>query len=137
MNKFSLDKHPKIESGFKAPENYFDNFPDLIMEKIAEEKPKKGKLFSLTTFMYAAAAVIVIALSIPFLTSNSITTIEQIDTASLENYISYQSYGSQYEVMNLIDSEDLDDMQVDLDFEDQSIENILTSNPSFENYIAE
>lgn len=76
-------------------------------------------------------------MSIPFLNNNSITSLDQIDTNSLENYITYQSYGSQYEVMNLMDSNDLDAMQIQMNLEDESVENILTTNPNFENYISE
>lgn len=137
MNKFSLDQHPKIASGFKVPEDYFDQLPQVVMAKIASEQPKKSKLFTLKNFSFAAAAVLLIALCIPFFTTNAITSLDQIDTVSLENYITYQSYGSQYEVINLMDSNDLDQIQIELNLEDESVENILTTNPNFENYIAE
>ena len=137
MNKFSLENQPKISSGFIAPENYFDNFPNIIMEKIKEEQPKKGKVITLKNFAYAAAAIVVIALSIPFFSSNSTLSFEQIDTASLENYISYESNVSQYELINLMDDSELDAMHVNLSLEDHSIEDILTSNPNFENYITD
>lgn len=137
MNKFSLDKHPKIASGFTAPENYFDNFPNVVLAKIHGEKPKKGKVFTLKNFSYAAAAVLVLALTIPFFNSNSTASFEQVDTATLENYISYQSNVSQYDLVNLLDDEDLDAMHVSLALEDQNIEEILTSNPNFENYITD
>ena len=137
MNKFSLDKHPKIASGFKVPEDYFDHLPQVVMAKIPSEQPKKSKIFTLTNFSFAAAAVLLIALCIPFFTSNAITSLDQIDTVSLENYITYQSYGSQYEIMNLMESNDLDKMQIELNLEDESVENILTTSPNFENYIAE
>ena len=135
MNKFSLDKHPKIKSGFTAPENYFDHSSTEILAKTKEEQPKKGKIFTLKLFGYAAAAVLVIALSIPFLTSNSSISLEQVDTATLENYISYQSNVSQYELINMMDNEQLDAMHVNLGLEDQSVEEILTTNSNFENYI--
>ena len=137
MNKFSLDNHPKITSGFTAPENYFDSLPDIILEKIKEEQPRKGKVITLKNFAYAAAAIVVIALSIPFFSSNLSLSFEQIDTASLENYISYESNVSQYELINLMDDSELDAMHVNLSLEDQSIEDILTSNPNFENYITD
>lgn len=137
MNKFSLDKYPKITSGFTVPENYFDNFPDNVMQKIRQEQPKKAKIFTLKNFAYAAAAMIVGGLSIPFFTSKSNISLEQVDTATLENYISYQSTVSQYELINLMNENELDAMSVNLGLEDQAVEDILTSNPNFENYITD
>lgn len=43
MNKFSLDKHPKVTSGFKVSEDYFDNLPNIILEKITKEQPIQKK----------------------------------------------------------------------------------------------
>ena len=137
MNKFSLDNHPKITSGFTAPENYFDSLPDTILQKINEEQPKKGEVFSLRNLSYAAAAVLVFALSIPFLTSDLNISLEEVDTASLENYITYQSTVSQYELLNLMNEHELDAMSINLDLEDQAVEDILTSSPNFENYITD
>ncbi|CAM4149771.1 hypothetical protein FLAN108750_12680 [Flavobacterium antarcticum] len=137
MNKFSLESHPKITSGFTAPENYFDNLPDIILEKIKEEQPKKGKVISLKNLSYAAAAILVLALSIPFFTSTANISLEQIDTTTLENYISYQSNVSQYELINLMNENELEAMSVNLGIEDQAIEEILMSNPNFENYITD
>lgn len=137
MKKFSLDNNPKIASGFTTPEHYFDTFQNLVLEKIIYEKPKKGKVFNLKNIIYAAAAILVLALSIPFLTSNPTISLEQVDTATLENYISYQSNVSQYELINLMNDDELDAMTVNLDLEDKSVEDVLTSNPNFENYITE
>ena len=135
MNKFSLDKHPKITSGFTTPEHYFDNLSDTIFEKMNQREVKKGSAFTLKRITYAAAAVLLLTLSIPFLTNNSATSLEQIDTNSLENYITYQTNVSQYDLINLMDSKDIESIDVDLALEDQSVEDILTNNPNFENYI--
>lgn len=137
MNKFSLDKHPKIASGFTTPERYFEHFPGVVLEKIKEDNPKKATVFTLKNFSYAAAAVLFIALSIPFLRSESKASFDQIDTASMESYIASQANASQYDLINMLDINDLDDMHVNLALEDQSIEDILTTNPNFENYITE
>lgn len=137
MSKFILDKEPKITSGFITPENYFENFSNSVMEKLENDFPQKKKEFTLKNYSYAAAAVLLVGLSLPFLMPNSTPSLAQIDTDSLENYISFQSYGSQYEIINLIDDKELDNMQVELNLEVESVENILATNPNFENYITE
>jgi len=135
MNKFSLDKQPKITSGFTTPEHYFDHFPDIVLEKINEEEPTKTPVFTLKQFVFAAVAILLIALSIPYFFMPSASSLEQIDTNSLENYITYQSTVSSYDLINLMESHEFDAMQVDINLEDQSVEDILTTNPNFENYI--
>ena len=40
MRTFKLDNEPKIESGFKIPEHYFENFSSIIMEKMPEDEIK-------------------------------------------------------------------------------------------------
>jgi len=135
MKKFSLDTHTKLKSGFTTPPDYFEQLPKQILDKIKEAPIKEPKIFSLNRVIYAAAAILVLALSIPFIQQDTTNSFEQVDTNSLENYITYQSNVSSYDIINLMDSQELDAMQVDIRLEDQSVEDILTTNPNFENYI--
>ena len=135
MKKFSLDTHSKIKSGFTTPPDYFEQLPNQILDKIKEAPVKELKLFYLNRVIYAAAAILVLALSIPFFQQDTANSFEQIDTNSLENYITYQSTVSSYDIINLMDSQELDAMQVNIHLEDQSVEDILITNPNFENYI--
>ena len=135
MNTFNLDKHPKITSGFTTPKDYFEELPNQIMDKITATPVKKTKIFTLNKILYSVAAVLVLALSIPFFQNNSVTTLEQIDTNSLENYLAYQSNVSSYDLINLMEISEIDAIEVNLDIEDQSLEDVLTTNPNFENYI--
>lgn len=137
MNKFSLDTHPKIKSGFTTPPDYFEELPRQILEKIRENPDSETKIFSLHRIIYAAAAILILALSLPFFMQNSTNSLEQIDTKTLENYLSYQSNVSQYDLINLIDVSELDAIHYDLAVENQEIEELLISNPNFENYIIE
>jgi len=40
MNEFKLNNNPKIESGFKIPEHYLDDFSSKIMNQLPENKTK-------------------------------------------------------------------------------------------------
>ena len=68
---------------------------------------------------------------------NSSNSLEQIDTNTLENYLSYQSNVSQYDLINLMDVNELEAIQSDLSLENRDVEELLISNPNFENYIIE
>lgn len=137
MNKFSLDTHPKIKSGFTTPPDYFEEFPQQILDKIKETPIKETKVFSLNRIIYAAAAILVLAVSLPFFMQNSSNSLEQIDTNTLENYLSYQSNVSQYDLINLMDVNELEAIQSNLALENRDVEELLISNPNFENYIIE
>ena len=40
MKTFKLENEPKIESGFKTPEKYFENFSIKMMEQLPANEPK-------------------------------------------------------------------------------------------------
>jgi hypothetical protein len=135
MKTFKLDNEPKIKSGFTTPENYFDNFSEKIMQQLPENEPKIISIFARRkTWLYAAAAILVIALTIPvYFTFN--TQSSEIDEATLENYITYHSTVSATDLVNLLDEEDIDKMSADMNIEDVTIENELLGNKNLEQYI--
>ena len=137
MKKFSLDSDSKMESGFKVPESYFDHLSSEILTKIEAKKVSQHKVFSLKKWIYAAAAVLILALSIPFLNSNAQPSFDDIDTSSLENYIAYHSNITSYDLVNSIEINELDDLQIDLNIDEVTVEDLLITNPNLENYITE
>ena len=135
MKEFKLDYDAKITSGFKTPDGYFDTLSDKILAELPNEEPKVISLFSSRkTWYYAVAAILVLMLSIPLYTEYSTQT-EEIDTATLENYLAYQSTISEEEIVNLLEQEDLDKMKIELNIEDKEIEDALYSNNNLEQYI--
>lgn len=137
MKKFSLDSDSKMEPGFKVPESYFDHLSSEILTKIEAKKVPQHKVFSLKKWIYAAAAVLILALSIPFLNSNAQPSFDEIDTSSLENYIAYHSNITSYDLVNSIEINELDDLQIDLNIDEVTVEDLLITNPNLENYITE
>ncbi|WP_396168854.1 hypothetical protein [Flavobacterium sp.] len=135
MKTFKLDTEPKIKSGFTTPENYFENFSEKVMQQLPENEPKIISIFARRkTWMYAAAAVLIIALTIPMYFTSS-THSSEIDDATIENYITYQSNISDTDLVNLLDKEDLDQMSSDMNIEDITIEDELLGNKNLEQYI--
>ena len=136
MKTFKLDNEPKIESGFKTPENYFDNFSARVMEQLPKEEPKTISLFSKRkTWLYAAAAILVLALTIPVVYNNFYSRSSEIDETTLENYISYHSTVSDTDLVNLLDEKDIQKINVDLNIDDKLIENELSQDSNLEHYI--
>lgn len=135
MKTFKLENEPKITSGFKTPENYFDNFSAKITHRIETEEPQIRSIFyKRKTWLYAAAAILIIGLSIPIYNQfNASST--AIDDATLENYIAYQSSVSNTDLANLLDDEDIQKMSIDLNIEDKTLENELTQNKNLEYYL--
>ncbi|MBE8726833.1 hypothetical protein [Flavobacterium hungaricum] len=138
MKTFKLENEPKIKAGFKAPEHYFDTFSAKVLQQIEKEKEvkvipfyKRSKIISL-----AAAAVIVLALMIPIVNNYNATS-NDLDEATLETYLSYQSNLNQYDLIQKLDNKDLQKLNENIALEDETLEDILSSNPNIENLISE
>ena len=138
MKAFKLENEPKRATGFKTPENYFDDFSTKILQQVNEEKEtkvipiyKRKKVLS-----FLAAAVVVIALMIPIV-NNYNTTSKELDEDTLETYLSYQSNLNQYDLIKELDSKDIDKLGKGVALEQETLEDILASNPNIENLISE
>jgi flagellar basal body-associated protein FliL len=135
MKTFKLDNEPKIETGFKVPDNYFEDFSAKMMQQLPENEPKIISIYARKkTWMYAAAAVVVLTLSLPIY-NNYFSNSSEIDEATLENYITYHSTVSDTDLVNLLDEQDIQKMSIDLDIEDATIENELSENNNLEQYL--
>ena len=126
---------PKITSGFTTPDGYFDTFSEKVLAQLPKQESKVISIFSSKKVWYfAAAAILILMLSIPLFTKYS-TQQEEIDTATLENYIAYQSNISEEEIVNLLEQDDLDKMKLDFNIDDATIEDALKSNSNLEQYL--
>ncbi|WP_162128142.1 hypothetical protein [Flavobacterium phycosphaerae] len=135
MNNFKLDNEPKITSGFKAPEGYFDAFSDKVLMQLPKQESKVISIFSSRKrWYYVAASVIVLLISIP-LYHQYVLNQESVDATVLEDYLAYNTSVSEDEIVNLLDKEDLEKMKVDFNLQDKDIEEVLESNSNLEQYI--
>ena len=138
MKAFKLENEPKIATGFKTPENYFDNFSAKVLQQLNEEKEikvipiyKRKKVLSMI-----AAAVVFMALMIPII-NNYNNTSKELDEDTLETYLSYQSNLNQYDLIKELDTKDIDKLNKSVALEQETLEDILASNPNIENLISE
>jgi hypothetical protein len=135
MKNFNLGNEPKITSGFTTPDGYFDTFSEKVLAQLPKQEPKVISIFSSKKVWYfAAAAVLILMLSIPLFTKYS-NQQEEIDSETLENYIAYQSNISEEEIVNLLEQDDLDKMKLDFNIDDAAIEDALKSNSNLEQYL--
>ncbi|MDI1255812.1 MAG: hypothetical protein PSV16_06905 [Flavobacterium sp.] len=134
MKDFKLDNYPKIQSGFTVPEGYFEDFQHKIMQQLPTPQPKVISIFAWKkNWITAVAAVLVLGLMLPVY--NNYQKRSQIDAVTLENYISEESDISQYELVNLLDSQDIENIDLNIQVDDKTIEDVLTTNENLENYI--
>ena len=135
MKTFKLENEPKTQTGFTVPENYFEDFSVRMMQQLPQNEPKIISIFERKkTWLYAAAAILVLVLSLPIY-NNYFSKSSEIDAATLENYITYHSNVSATDLVNLLDEQDIQKMSVDLDIEDITIEDELSQNKNLEQYL--
>lgn len=141
MTQFKLDNTPKIESGFKIPKNYFENFQATLIDKIAKEPiAKETKVVSIfrkrkKTFM-AIAAVLTLALMLPIAYQSSSKN-KEIDSVTLENYLAEEGHINQDEIIRKIEPESTIIILNTKEIETQTLEDMLASNPNIENLVIE
>jgi hypothetical protein len=135
MNNFKLDTNEKITSGFKIPEDYFETFSEKVLNQLHSEEPKVIPFYAkYSRIFYSAAAVIVLALSIPIanqLQNNS----DEMASNEIENYLTQHSTLSDDDIVNLLDTEDIENIKIDNKIENEALEEALLNNSQIENYI--
>lgn len=135
MKEFKLNKEPKLKTGFSTPEGYFDSFSDRFSTKLPESEPKVISVFnSRKIWYYAVAAILILLLSIPVYIqyeSNS----KEIDSEMLEDYITNHSTITEYEIVSLLETEDLEKIKIDLKLQDKELEELLLNNSELEQYL--
>lgn len=137
MKTFKLENEPKIETGFKTPEHYFENFSIKMMEQLPNNEPKVISIFQKRKNIFALiAAVLVVALMIPILNPSTENS-KDLDAVALENYITYQSNVNQYDLISVLESEDINTINSGTVLEDDAIEDHLSTNSNLENLILE
>lgn len=135
MKEFDLDKHPKIQSGFKTPEHYFDDLSAKVMARLPKQETKVVSLSNRRkSWMYAAAAVLVLALTLPVykVFKKPVATLDQ---SSIENYLTNHAALTENDFAELLDEQDLQNIKIDSGIEDKTIEDLLSTNTELEDYL--
>jgi len=141
MKTFKLDNEPKIDSGFKVPDNYFEDFSVKLIQKLPKEEiVEKTKVISIfrrkKTLIMAVAAVLVLALMIPIAYKTE-TKSKEVDAVTLENYLAEESNLNHYELIGEIEPESGSMISSTKELSSETIEEILVNNPNIENLVIE
>lgn len=137
MKAFKLENEPKIKTGFKTPDHYFDDLSAKVLQQINEKQVKVIPLYKRKKVLsLLAAAAIVIGLMIPVVNNYNATS-KELDEATLETYLSYQSNLNQYDLAKELDTKDIEKLGKSVALEQETLEDILSSNPNIENLISE
>ncbi len=136
MNEFKLNKKPKLKAGFRTPEGYFEAVSDKIFEK-ATRKTNPISVFRMSErWKMAAAAILVIGVFVPVYMTLSKNAFEA-EAPTIENYIINNTNINQYDLINELESEEIENINVNLNIDGENMDAILTSNTNFENLITE
>ncbi|WP_264538467.1 hypothetical protein [Flavobacterium sp. N1736] len=137
MKAFKLEDEPKIAPGFKTPEHYFDDLSIRVLQQINQTEVKVIPLYKRKKVLgMLAAAVVFVGLMIPIV-NNYNNTSKELDEATLETYLSYQSNLNQYDLIKELDTKDIDKLNKSVALEQETLEDILSSSPNIENLISE
>ena len=135
MKDFKLDTNEKITSGFKIPDNYFDDFSEKVMQRLPKEEPKVISFYAKNKrWIYSAAAVLVLALSVPIVYQMQNNEAE-MTSSEVENYLVNNTTLSDDDIINLLEQEDIDKLKEEAPIEKEALEEALSNNPEIEQYI--
>ncbi|MCL9808701.1 hypothetical protein [Flavobacterium luminosum] len=125
MKPFDLQNDPKITSGFKTPDKYFDTFEDRLMQKLDLTKQEEIKVLSLwqrKAFWYSGvAAILMIALGTwMYFTQNSV---EEMIFPS--EYLAHESDITTEEIAVYLTDEDIAAIENEMNVVDETTETYI------------
>ena len=140
MKPFDLENKNEIKSGFKVPENYFEQFEAKMMAQIQPEKETKvvSFFYRKQVWMSAIAAVILLAIAIPiyFNMANS----NNLDATTIEMYLSQQQGIGITELSKHLTDEDIVALEQNLSISETNsdeVEAYLSETENLDYYINE
>lgn len=135
MKNYNLETDKKINSGFKIPENYFDSFSENLLQQLPVNEVKVISFYArYKKWIYSAAAIAVIALSLPIVFQME-NNEEELSTNEIENYLTQQNSISEDEIINMLDKEDITELKLNSTITKEALEEELTNNTDFGKYI--
>ena len=130
MKDFNLNKE-KIESGFKVPEGYFEQFESKMLNQLVVEKqPKVISLWqNKRVWMTSIAAVLLVSIALPvYFSMNNTTTNSTVEDETIETYLAMQSSLTNYEIATELTNEDFASLEESLALNDDAVELYLEEN---------
>lgn len=140
MKPFDLENKNEIKSGFKVPENYFEQFEAKMMAQIQPESETKivSIFYRKQVWMSAIAAVVLLAIAIPvyFNMANN----NNLDVTTIEMYLSQQQGIGITELSKHLTDEDIVALEQNLSISETNsdeVEEYLSETENLDYYINE
>jgi hypothetical protein len=136
MKNIDLNK-TKIKSGFKAPDGYFEEFENRILKEIPVKETKVVSMFHRKQlWISGVAAILLLAIAIPsYLNSIRMTT--AIDGSNIENYLSYQSNITNFDIIENLTNDDIKELESSLAINSDDVEAYLLETQNLDYYLNE
>ena len=129
MKDFNLNNE-KIESGFKIPKGYFEQFESKMLSQVVEEKePKVISIWhNKRIWMTSIAAVLLVSIALPVYFSMNDTSTTSFEDETIETYLAMQPTITNYEIASQLTNEDIASIEESLALNDEAIELYLDNN---------
>ena len=140
MKQFDLENNKEIKSGFKVPENYFEQFEAKMMAQIPVEKETKvvSLFYKKQVWISAIAAVFLIAIAIPVYFNMAKES--SLDASTIENYLAQQQNVGITELSKHLTDEDITALEKNLSLNESNpdvVEDYLSESENLDYYINE
>ena len=140
MKRFDLEHNKEIKSGFKVPENYFEQFEAKMMAQIPVEKETKvvSLFYRKQVWISAIAAVFLIAIAIPVYFNMAKES--SLDASTIENYLAQQQNVGITELSKHLTDEDITALEKNLSLNESNpdaVEDYLSESENLDYYINE
>ena len=140
MKQFDLENNKEIKSGFKVPENYFEQFEAKMMAQIPVEKETKvvSLFYRKQVWISAIAAVLLLAIAIPIYFN--MAKENNLDAGTIEVYLSQQQGIGITELSKHLTDEDIAELENNLSINEansDAVEDYLSESENLDYYINE
>ena len=140
MKPFDLENKNEIKSGFKVPENYFEQFEAKMMAQIPVEKETKvvSLFYRKQVLISAIAAVFLLAIAIPVYFN--MASESNLDASTIENYLAQQQNVGITELSKHLTDDDIIALEKNLSLNESNpdaVEDYLSESENLEYYINE
>lgn len=140
MKPFDLENKNEIKSGFKVPDNYFEQFEAKMMAQIPVEKETKvvSLFYRKQVWISAIAAVFLLAIAIPVYFN--MASESNLDASTIENYLAQQQNVGITELSKHLTDDDIVALEKNLSLNESNpdaVEDYLSESENLDYYINE
>ena len=140
MKPFDLENKNEIKSGFKVPDNYFEEFEAKMMAQIPVEKETKvvSLFYRKQVWISAIAAVFLLAIAIPVYFN--MASESNLNDSTIENYLAQQQNVGITELSKHLTNDDIIALEKNLSLNESNpdaVEDYLLESENLDYYINE